>query len=289
MARSHTSKSAGKRAGETDYAVGYGKPPVAKRFQKGQSGNPTGGSKKVRARKANESSLSLDQIILREADRKIPINENGIRSEVTAIEAAVRRLTLDAAKGERSAQKQLLEQVQSAYDRQHKEKMTRFGLLTQYKTEQSIARGNFRMEQTDMKPRDLIPFLGSKSRVSEIINGQRQPTVDQIRALHQHLGIPVAALVGEIKLEASTRRSTASKAAIEKLKTLDVMAPSEKFEAFMARATSLAPAVGVLRKSRTERTNAKTDFGALEAWCAAVIVTAENVVLSGKRKNTLVD
>jgi HTH-type transcriptional regulator/antitoxin HigA len=145
----------------------------------------------------------------------------------------------------------------------------------------------FRMEQTDMKPRELIPLLGSKSRVSEIINGQRQPTVDQIRALHKHLGIPVAVLVGEIKLEATTRRSTASKAAIEKLRTLKVMKPSEKFEAFMARATSIAPAVGVLRKSRTDRTNAKTDFGALEAWCAAVVVTAENVALPSKRKRKL--
>ena len=145
----------------------------------------------------------------------------------------------------------------------------------------------FRMEQAELKPRDLIPFLGSKSRVSEVLNGQRQPTVDQIRALHKHLGIPVAALVGEIKLEATTRRSTASKAAIEKLKTLNVMKPNEKFDAFMARATSRAPAVGVLRKSRTDRTNAKTDFGALEAWCAAVVVAAEDVVAPGKRKGKL--
>ena len=46
----------------------------------------------------------------------------------------------------------------------------------------------FRMQQTGLSQRDLIPYLGSKSRVSEILNGQGQPTVDQIRALHQHLG-----------------------------------------------------------------------------------------------------
>jgi hypothetical protein len=33
-------------SGENEYEVGYKKPPVATRFKKGQSGNPTGKSKK---------------------------------------------------------------------------------------------------------------------------------------------------------------------------------------------------------------------------------------------------
>jgi Family of unknown function (DUF5681) len=32
---------------ENDYEVGYGKPPVATRFKKGQSGNPSGKPKKI--------------------------------------------------------------------------------------------------------------------------------------------------------------------------------------------------------------------------------------------------
>jgi HTH-type transcriptional regulator/antitoxin HigA len=142
----------------------------------------------------------------------------------------------------------------------------------------------FRMDQSGMKPRDLIPLLGSKSRVSEIINGQRQPTVDQIRALNYHLGIPLASLIGTIKHEPIAKRSTASMAAIEKLKSMGVMKPREDYHAFMARATSIAPAVDMLRKSRTDRTNAKTDFGALEAWCAAVLLEADEVKLPKKKK-----
>jgi HTH-type transcriptional regulator/antitoxin HigA len=137
-----------------------------------------------------------------------------------------------------------------------------------------------------MKPRELIPYLGTKSRVSEILNGQRQPTVDQIRALHQHLGIPVSSLIGPIKYEPITRPSTASLGAIEKLKTLGVMKPRETLIAFLARATKMAPAVAMLRKTRNERTNAKTDFGALEAWCAAVLIKAEAIRLPKKRKRT---
>jgi HTH-type transcriptional regulator / antitoxin HigA len=137
----------------------------------------------------------------------------------------------------------------------------------------------FRMAQTGMKPRQLGPYLGSKSRISEILNGQRQPTIDQIRALNQHLGIPVASLIGPIKHESVARPTSASKAAAEKLRTIGVMKPREDLSAFIARATKVAPAVAMLRKTRTERTNAKTDFRALEAWCAAVLVEAEAVEL----------
>lgn len=140
----------------------------------------------------------------------------------------------------------------------------------------------FRMAQTGMRPRELIPYLGTKSRVSEILNSQRQPTVDQIRALHQHLGIPVASLIGPIKHEPIARPSTASMAAINKLKTLGVMEPRETFGTFLARAAKIAPAVAMLRKTRTERTNAKTDFGALEAWCAAVLLEAGTIRLPKK-------
>ena len=137
----------------------------------------------------------------------------------------------------------------------------------------------FRMAQTGMKPRDLIPYLGTKSRVSEILSGQRQPTVDQIRALHQHLGIPASSLIGPIKHEPILRPSTASRAAVDKLRGLKVMQRDEDLPAFLARAAKVAPAVAMLRKTRTERTNAKTDFGALEAWCAAVLLEAENAQL----------
>ncbi len=133
----------------------------------------------------------------------------------------------------------------------------------------------YRMDQLDLKPRDLLPYLGTKSRVSEILAGLRQPTVDQIRALHRHLEIPVHSLIGETKHEPALRPSTASKAAVEKLKSLGVMKRREHIDAFVARAQQTAPALAMLRKSRTDRTNAKTDLGALEAWCAGVLVKAE--------------
>lgn len=48
----------------------------------------------------------------------------------------------------------------------------------------------FRLEQLGLNDSDLIPYLGSASRVSEILNRKRQLTVDMIRDLSNGLGIP---------------------------------------------------------------------------------------------------
>jgi HTH-type transcriptional regulator/antitoxin HigA len=135
----------------------------------------------------------------------------------------------------------------------------------------------FRMQQTGLSQRDLIPYLGSKSRVSEILNGQRQPTVDQIRALHQHLGIPVSSLIGSFKHEPAVGPSNSSLAAQEALRKLGVINAKENLGDFLSRSKVSAPAIAMLRKTRTERTNAKTDLAALEAWCAAVLIRAEKI------------
>ena len=55
----------------------------------------------------------------------------------------------------------------------------------------------FRMEQENLRPQDLVPFLGSRSRVSEVLNGRRPLTLTMIRQLHHELGIPAEILLGE--------------------------------------------------------------------------------------------
>jgi HTH-type transcriptional regulator/antitoxin HigA len=53
----------------------------------------------------------------------------------------------------------------------------------------------FRMEQMGYKRVDMIPFLGTKSRVSEILNRQRKLTVEMMRKLHKEFGIPAESLL----------------------------------------------------------------------------------------------
>jgi HTH-type transcriptional regulator / antitoxin HigA len=62
----------------------------------------------------------------------------------------------------------------------------------------------FRMDQQGLTAKDLIPFIGSKSRVSEVLSGRRSLTLPMIRALSEGLGIPASSLI-----RASEREGTA--------------------------------------------------------------------------------
>ncbi len=55
----------------------------------------------------------------------------------------------------------------------------------------------FRMEQQRLKPKDLIPYIGSKSKVSEVLSGRRELSVTMIRKLVSGLGIPAVILLQE--------------------------------------------------------------------------------------------
>jgi HTH-type transcriptional regulator / antitoxin HigA len=57
----------------------------------------------------------------------------------------------------------------------------------------------FRMEQENLRPQELVPLLGSRSRVSEVLNGKRPLTLTMIRRLHYGLGIPADILLGEME------------------------------------------------------------------------------------------
>lgn len=54
----------------------------------------------------------------------------------------------------------------------------------------------FRMEQTGLDRKALEPFLGSRSRVSEVLNRKRSLSMSQIRKLHRGLDIPLKNLIG---------------------------------------------------------------------------------------------
>ena len=58
-----------------------------------------------------------------------------------------------------------------------------------------IAAIKFRMEELRLSPRQLEPFIGSRARVSEVLSGKRQLSIDMIRSLHEGLGIPYESLI----------------------------------------------------------------------------------------------
>jgi len=54
----------------------------------------------------------------------------------------------------------------------------------------------FRMEQMGIDRKALEPFLGGRSRVSEVLSGKRRLSITQIRKLHDGLDIPLENLIG---------------------------------------------------------------------------------------------
>ena len=59
----------------------------------------------------------------------------------------------------------------------------------------------FRMDQQGLTRKDLVPFIGSLPKVSEVLSGERPLSLAMVKRLHKGLGIPAAALLGEDDLE----------------------------------------------------------------------------------------
>lgn len=57
-----------------------------------------------------------------------------------------------------------------------------------------------RMEEMNLKQKDLVGIIGGKSRVSEVLNKKKRLTVDMIRELERILHIPASLLVNNYQL-----------------------------------------------------------------------------------------
>ena len=148
-----------------------------------------------------------------------------------------------------------------------------------------VAAIEFRMEQADLKPRDLIPFIGSRAKVSEVLAGKRALTMPMARALHEHLGIPADVLLREPRdsfddplAEVDWRRFPltvlARRGWIPDVPDRLVQAEA-LVRGLIARAGGQHAAfAGLYRKNDHLRANAKTDHYALKAWCWRVLATA---------------
>ena len=79
---------------DSDYRVGYARPPVHSQFRKGRSGNPRGRPRASRA---------LTGIWLSVWNEKVTVTENGQRRRITKQEAAIKQLANKAAGGDKRA------------------------------------------------------------------------------------------------------------------------------------------------------------------------------------------
>jgi HTH-type transcriptional regulator/antitoxin HigA len=57
----------------------------------------------------------------------------------------------------------------------------------------------YHMESRGLSRRDIEPFIGSRARVSEVLNRRRSLTMEMIRNLNKGLGIPAEVLIQPYK------------------------------------------------------------------------------------------
>jgi len=129
-------------------------------------------------------------------------------------------------------------------------------------------------------PAKLALFPGS---------GARPLSIDMIRALHTHLGIPAEVLIGAEPAVHSRAPITLSKAAQTQLSKLGLLRARETFEDFLRRSRGDLAAPAMLRAARTERTSSKTDQTAVQAWCAAVLLRSQDAKMRAAAKLEEID
>ena len=151
----------------------------------------------------------------------------------------------------------------------------------------------FRMEQLGLTQKDMVPFIGSKSKVSEVLNEKRPLTLAMMRSLHKGLGISAEVLLKETGAhfpEEIQDLEWSRFPLVEMAKRCwipKVDDPKEKAEelmrAFLRQAGGLETIREALfRQGKSGRYNTKMDPYALTAWCIRVLALARENPLKNK-------
>ena len=158
----------------------------------------------------------------------------------------------------------------------------------------SLAAIRLRMDQLGLSPKDLVPFLGSRSKVSEVLSAKRPLSLAMIRSLHAGLGIPLESLVSDQPDETESERVDWERFPVREMinrgwigttsgrtkRRLGYTAMRELMLEFFRPIGGPAVALGVLHKTDNVRTAQSSDRYALAAWACYVRQRAEQVELA---------
>lgn len=142
----------------------------------------------------------------------------------------------------------------------------------------------FRMEQLNLKPVDLAKYMGSRSRVSEVLSRKRPLTLSMIRDLEAGLGIPAKVLINEPNNQLTEGRVTWSNSLIKEMKRREYFGTREVSEAnisvlmgnFFGARENNQHFFGMLRKSYYSNPINKADRDALAVWSNYILKKAQS-------------
>lgn len=104
----------------------------------------------------------------------------------------------------------------------------------------------FHMDRLGFRQADLVPMIGSRGRVSEVLSGSRQLTIPMIQALHAELGIPLESLLPRARV----RKAAASKPKAGQIRIRRGGSRAGTFA--VAKAARLKPAAKARRKKASK-------------------------------------
>ncbi len=153
----------------------------------------------------------------------------------------------------------------------------------------------FRMEQLGLTQQDIVPFLGSRSKVSEVLNRKRPLTLSMMRSLHNGLDIPAEILLQEpganfpggipgINWARFPINEMAKRGWIEKKDDLKNRAEEIMLEMIDQAGGARIVLEACFKRSAGSRENSKMDSYALFAWCLRVLILAKKNILKNRFK-----
>ena len=150
----------------------------------------------------------------------------------------------------------------------------------------------FRMQEQGLKQADLVPYFGTRSRVSEVLGRKRPLTVNMIRALSSGLGISTETLVGVREAEVTQTekdevdwgrfpiKEMVARGWLQKLSNKAVKSTEELVQGFISNVGMEFGSSAFRRTLGGDAYSPSTKY-ALYAWLARVIQKAR------ERKSTL--
>jgi HTH-type transcriptional regulator/antitoxin HigA len=140
----------------------------------------------------------------------------------------------------------------------------------------------FRMTEQGLQQKDLVSYIGSASRVSEVLSGQRRLTIDMIRALSTGLGIPASVLIGageppkaeeaEIPLEKLPYREMEKRGYFFDIAAGQAIEPRQRLKMFLAQIGVVQPQTFFFRRTLNVGSRKPANKYAIYAWVIRVLV-----------------